>query len=95
MGNEQNKKNTDVEIEINHSKINSIRVVNDLKRRHMQAVFGVEQLDYEAWKENLQNCKANTDYLLWPFHHEFASKALCGTTGSVKVKFCLSLGQLR
>jgi hypothetical protein len=35
----------------------------------MQAVFGAEQSDYEAWKENLQNSKASTDYLLWPFYH--------------------------
>lgn len=35
MGNDQNKKNTDVEIELNHTKMTSIKVINDSKKRYM------------------------------------------------------------
>ena len=41
MGNDQIKKNTDVEIELNHSRINSIKVINDTKRRYMQSTFSI------------------------------------------------------
>jgi hypothetical protein len=41
MGNDQIKKNTDVEIELNHSRINSIKVINDMKKRYMQSTFSI------------------------------------------------------
>lgn len=41
MGNEQIKKNTDVDIELNHSRINSIKVINDIKQRYMQSTFSI------------------------------------------------------
>ena len=54
----------------------------------MQATFSAEQQDYNAWKENLLQAKPNKEYLLLPLSHDFTSKALCGTTGSVTVFQC-------
>jgi hypothetical protein len=51
MGNDQNKKNTDVEIELNHTKITSIKVITDAKKRYMQAVFGILEKHYDEWSK--------------------------------------------
>ena len=61
----------------------------------MQALFGVQAADYNAWKANLEKAKLSSNYLLIPFNHEFQSKAMCGTTGYAQVNLSISQGELR
>lgn len=51
MGNDQNQNKTDVEIELNHTKITSIKVITDAKKRYMRAVFGILEKHYNEWSK--------------------------------------------
>lgn len=52
----------------------------------MQTVMGVDNKAYEKWKNTLQT-QPLSSYLLLPFHHDFASKGLCGSSGTLTLDY--------
>lgn len=53
----------------------------------MQTVMGVDNKEYDRWKENLAKFKPSSRYLLLPIKEDFSSKGLCGTNGSLTLDF--------
>lgn len=52
----------------------------------MQTVMGVDNKAYDKWKNTVKN-QPFSRYLLLPVNHEFASKGLCGSSGTLTLDY--------
>lgn len=53
----------------------------------MQTIMGVDNKEYEKWKDRVQKSGPAPTYLLLPIHEEFASKGLCGSSGTLTLDY--------
>lgn len=73
-----------------------VKVINDAKQRHMQAVFSTEKNDYIKWATLFITKKLSSNHLLLPLSYLYEAGEFCGTSGQAKVFIFLNLfkGQL-
>jgi len=53
----------------------------------MQTVSGVDNKEYDKWKDNLASLKLNPDLLLLPTKQDFSTKGICGSSGTLTLDF--------
>ena len=87
MGNNDSKPKSEIDVPINHPKFNNAKFVEKNKARCIEIAMGVDQKEYKSWKEKIQKEKANSPYLLLPIDHDFSTKGLCGTSGTLNVRY--------
>ena len=60
----------------------------------MQALMGIEEKDFNKWKQLIKNNKIDQEHLLLPKKYDFTTKGLCGSTGILEVFNIIILGEL-
>lgn len=53
----------------------------------MQTVSGLDNKEYDKWKDGISKANLNPEYLLLPTKHDFSSKGICGSSGTLTLDF--------
>jgi hypothetical protein len=72
-------------IVVNHPKFTNVRLVSEGTKKQMQLSMGVDEKEYERWKQSLTKAKIDSTSLLLPTKDEFSRKGFCGDSGTLKV----------
>lgn len=51
----------------------------------MNTSMGIEEKDYIKWNSIISSLKTDPEYLLLPKKHDFSTKGLCGSSGTLNV----------
>ena len=53
----------------------------------MQTVTGVDNKEYDQWKDNLAKAHLSSAHLLLPIKQDFSTKGICGSSGTLTLDF--------
>lgn len=53
----------------------------------MQTISGVDNKEYDKWKDTLDKLKLNPEHLLLPIKQDFSTKGICGSSGTLTLDF--------
>lgn len=87
MGKGASKPEEQMEISLSHPKFTNAKFILNDKQRLMQTVMGADNKEYDKWNDRLVKDKPNSEFLLLPVKHDFASKGFCGNSGSLTLDF--------
>lgn len=87
MGKGSSKPLEQIDLSLSHPKFTNAKFIVNEKQRHIQTVMGVDNKEYDRWKDRLQKSGPAPDYLLLPVKEDFATKGLCGSSGTLTLDF--------
>ena len=86
MGASQVKEDQTVDLSLDHPKFHNAKLITTSGKRSMETTVGIDEKDYDKWKTNLKDDQpTSSEFLLLPQKHSYASKGLCGSTGTATV----------
>ena len=85
MGASNNKEKSEVDVNINHPKFMQAKIITEDGKRTLRTTMGVDEKSFNTWSKTLQSSKLYTEFLMLPVKQQFATKGLCGTSGTLTV----------
>ena len=83
---QNDSKGKEVDISLDHPKFKNAKLLSGDGQRLMQTTVGIDDKDYNSWKDSLDSRLPHNDSsLFFPKKHSFSSKGLCGSSGTATV----------
>ena len=83
---QKNSKEKEVDISLDHPKFKNAKLLSGDGQRVMQTTVGIDEKDYNSWKDSLKDRLPNNDsFLFFPKQQAFSAKGLCGSSGTATV----------